>query len=294
MGWGPGPAKGGQNFQNRPSLWRHLQKSPTENEKRFFRFWLQDLLNPWMVWIALSSSIVWRVIGLQNSAKKGVNPGPKGLKLNQLIAFYTCRINHFLSWKSFRDTIETGNEKMLHWGFLLQKLRRFFCYYKKISFTVKKQRTLTNKSFLVRYEGEPIYSYKTDKIHGCAHAGKNCRKRFWIYARKAKELHLLWQSGMQIFRQTLEHMLTFRDFLTSMPYKKLTFGEVVFSQMPRVILCAPDFTGNLCRSFNQPFEIFVHPFQRMTFLLGFSSIVCCNTREKVYNLMRFISRTPVN
>ena len=36
MGWGPGPAKGGQNFQNMPSLWRHLQKSPTENEKRFF------------------------------------------------------------------------------------------------------------------------------------------------------------------------------------------------------------------------------------------------------------------
>jgi len=25
---------------------------PTEDEKRFFRFWLQDLLNPWMVWIA--------------------------------------------------------------------------------------------------------------------------------------------------------------------------------------------------------------------------------------------------
>jgi len=26
---------------------------PTENEKRFFRFQLEDLLNPWMVWIAL-------------------------------------------------------------------------------------------------------------------------------------------------------------------------------------------------------------------------------------------------
>ena len=35
MGWGPGPAKGGQNFQNMLSLWRHLQKSPTENERRF-------------------------------------------------------------------------------------------------------------------------------------------------------------------------------------------------------------------------------------------------------------------
>jgi len=38
MGWGPGPAKGGQNFQNMPSLWRNLQKPLTENEKRFFRF----------------------------------------------------------------------------------------------------------------------------------------------------------------------------------------------------------------------------------------------------------------
>jgi len=36
MSWGPGPAKGDQNFQNMPWLWRHLQKTPTENEKRFF------------------------------------------------------------------------------------------------------------------------------------------------------------------------------------------------------------------------------------------------------------------
>jgi len=53
MGWGPGPANGGQNVQNMPFLWRHLQKSPTENEKRFIRFWLQDLLKPWMGWISL-------------------------------------------------------------------------------------------------------------------------------------------------------------------------------------------------------------------------------------------------
>jgi len=36
MGWGPGPAKGGQNFQNMSSLWRHLQKSPHRNRKVFF------------------------------------------------------------------------------------------------------------------------------------------------------------------------------------------------------------------------------------------------------------------
>ena len=36
MGWGPGPAKCDQNFQNMLSLWRHLQKTPTENKKFFF------------------------------------------------------------------------------------------------------------------------------------------------------------------------------------------------------------------------------------------------------------------
>jgi len=36
MGWGPGPAKVGQNFQNMPFLWRHLLTLPTENGERFF------------------------------------------------------------------------------------------------------------------------------------------------------------------------------------------------------------------------------------------------------------------
>ena len=49
MSWGPGLDEGGQNFQNMPSLWRHLQKTLTENEKRFFPFRAEDLLNPWMV-----------------------------------------------------------------------------------------------------------------------------------------------------------------------------------------------------------------------------------------------------
>jgi len=35
MDWGPGPAKCGQSFQNMPSLWRHLQKSPHRKRKRF-------------------------------------------------------------------------------------------------------------------------------------------------------------------------------------------------------------------------------------------------------------------
>ena len=28
------------------------RKPQTENEKRFFRFQVEDLLNPWMIWIA--------------------------------------------------------------------------------------------------------------------------------------------------------------------------------------------------------------------------------------------------
>jgi len=36
MAGGPGPAKGSQNFQNMPSLWRHLQKSPHRKRKTFF------------------------------------------------------------------------------------------------------------------------------------------------------------------------------------------------------------------------------------------------------------------
>jgi len=36
MGWGPGPVKGDQNFQNMPSLGRHFQETPIENEKCFY------------------------------------------------------------------------------------------------------------------------------------------------------------------------------------------------------------------------------------------------------------------
>jgi len=38
MGWGPGPAKGWQNFQNTFSLWRHLQKPPPKTKNVFFDF----------------------------------------------------------------------------------------------------------------------------------------------------------------------------------------------------------------------------------------------------------------
>jgi len=46
MGWGPGPGKGGQKKPKHPHLQRSPQKPQTENEKRFFRFRAENLLNP--------------------------------------------------------------------------------------------------------------------------------------------------------------------------------------------------------------------------------------------------------
>jgi len=36
MGWGPGPGKGGHKFENMPSLWRYLQKTPNWKQKTIF------------------------------------------------------------------------------------------------------------------------------------------------------------------------------------------------------------------------------------------------------------------
>jgi len=48
MGWGPGPAKGGQHFQNMPSLWHHLQKIPYQNQEIFSEKWhTLDLKGQW-------------------------------------------------------------------------------------------------------------------------------------------------------------------------------------------------------------------------------------------------------
>jgi len=52
---------------------------PTEDEKRFFRFWLQDLLNPWMVWIAPELNRLARY-GIAKFCKKGGKPGTQKVK----------------------------------------------------------------------------------------------------------------------------------------------------------------------------------------------------------------------
>jgi len=78
MGWGPRTAKGGQHFENMPSLWRHLQKTPHRNRKIFFI--ALDYKTCWIRgWFEqLSTSIAWRVIGLQSSARKVTHAGLKG------------------------------------------------------------------------------------------------------------------------------------------------------------------------------------------------------------------------
>jgi len=72
MGWGPGPGKGSQKHS-------HLWRSP-ENENLFFNLdyktcWIRRGIDQ------LSSSIAWRVIGLQSSAWNVVFAGLKGLKM---------------------------------------------------------------------------------------------------------------------------------------------------------------------------------------------------------------------
>jgi len=77
MGWGPGPAKRRQNFQNMPSLWRHHQKAPTESENFFFDI---DYKTCWIRrWFEqLSSSMAWRVKGLQSYERKVAHTGLRG------------------------------------------------------------------------------------------------------------------------------------------------------------------------------------------------------------------------
>jgi len=47
MGWGPGPGEGGQKNAKTPPLAALPPENPKPKAKKFFfRFWLDDLLNP--------------------------------------------------------------------------------------------------------------------------------------------------------------------------------------------------------------------------------------------------------
>jgi len=71
MGWGTGPAKGGQNLQNMPSLWHHLQKTSTENEKHFLSMSTRRLAESVEGFKQLSSSSGWRVMAKKGLANRG-------------------------------------------------------------------------------------------------------------------------------------------------------------------------------------------------------------------------------
>jgi len=80
-GLGPRPAKGGQFSKACLLCDVTSRKTPTENKKRFFFDFVYKTC-----WIRrgfeqLSSSIAWRVIGLQSSAKKRSHTGIKGLSV---------------------------------------------------------------------------------------------------------------------------------------------------------------------------------------------------------------------
>ena len=94
MSWGPGPAKGGQNFQNMPSLWRHIQKSPHRKRKTFFFdfdyktklkrfFFIANYMPSWVfrVFEQLSSSIWRRVIACGEMAPRVTFEGAKFLSI---------------------------------------------------------------------------------------------------------------------------------------------------------------------------------------------------------------------
>jgi len=90
MGWGSGPGKGDQNFQNMPSLWRHLQKTPTENEKLFFSMStrrLAESVKGLNSSLALAASNLWPKKGQPIAVLKGL----RGLYLD--ITNLNCKLH---------------------------------------------------------------------------------------------------------------------------------------------------------------------------------------------------------
>jgi len=73
----PGPGNMAKICQKHPCLWRSPQKSSNPIRKFFFDF---DDKTCWIRrgFEQLSSSISWRVIGLQSSARKVAHAGLKG------------------------------------------------------------------------------------------------------------------------------------------------------------------------------------------------------------------------
>jgi len=78
LGQRPGPGKDGQNNSKTSLLWRSPRKSSNPKRKKFFITF--DYKTCWIRkgFEQLSSSIAWRVIRLQSSARKVAHAGLKG------------------------------------------------------------------------------------------------------------------------------------------------------------------------------------------------------------------------
>jgi len=94
---GPGPAKCDQNFQNMPSLWRHLQKTRTENEKLFFMSTrrLTESVEGMNSSLALAAGDLWPkkgrpiavVKGLMNQIRSNKFVSKHSVQNNSIVAF---------------------------------------------------------------------------------------------------------------------------------------------------------------------------------------------------------------
>jgi len=92
MGWGPGSGKGSQKY---PHLWRYPRKPPSKTNNFFLNF---DYKTWWIRrgFEQLSSSIAWRVIGLERSAWNVVFAGLLIKHVNEMPFFSNLQVNQLV------------------------------------------------------------------------------------------------------------------------------------------------------------------------------------------------------
>jgi len=97
--------------QKHPYLWRSPQKSSTQNENFFFDFdktcWIRRGFEQF------TSSIAWRVIGLQSSARKVAHAGLKGLNTAICLTFVSTNQKVLPFSKSYLFSFHCENQNVL-------------------------------------------------------------------------------------------------------------------------------------------------------------------------------------
>ena len=116
MGWSPGPGKGSQKHLH---LWRFPPKTTPQKRNFFFRFHYKTCWIP-RRFEQLSSSIAWRVIGLQSSARNMVFVGLKGFLKQQKFSQSGRLLIHQFSKKLQDDQAWSGQNWFQFWCSLLQ------------------------------------------------------------------------------------------------------------------------------------------------------------------------------